>query len=905
MGETNKDAVLADISRDSLECIDKVAIEAEQARSEHRGGEASSFASINTFTSQQQVRNLGSIADTKMQELNALIEQPVIARVHFTDEDGKEDTVFITRSTPRSVPGFKIASYRAPLGRIASLPAGDEGTFPYAGTNQDLFIENTTRLKPNRQDGVWDSLNTEIDIRELGRFTVGSLRAVLEPQAEIDEGEIESLWEDDGEENIVSGVRRAILSHMGLRDQPILDRHQDEVFRMPINSQCFLSGPPGTGKTTTLIRRLGQKTDSHALEESDGEARLVRQVEGDTGRTHISSWILFSPTELLRQYVKEAFAREGLAASDEHIRTWDDYRRELAREHFGLLRTGAGTGPFVERQNEEHLHPDTIEDAAWHDDFRAHLDEANAHELTADSEWLLKCDSAELKAIGDRLTQILNSAKRDFYAQTLKGVAELLPQIREAISERTEAIDRILTRTRNTITYSDRNFPNLLREQISQQLTSESPEAEDEEDIEAVLDDDDARASEPQAGRPVNRQQALSRFERSIKALAKAKARKRQLSEKSQDGMLLAWLGANRIPSDEDMETLGKLLEEQGRLRKFERLERLFLRSIAQKYKRFRSNKIKENRWYQSAPAKSSDIHWKELDLLVLSTLKIANELLSSYRDQATKDLPSTGPLSVMRYLQRAQILVDEATDFSRVQLASMFELAHPLIRSFFICGDVNQRLTTWGIKSNEELDWLNNPIQRKSITVSYRQSRRLVDLAMDVAKLGGANAEDIILPDRLDTEGVSPVWKNGLENYSDTALWLTQRIQEIDQIVQRGTTIAILVNNEEQVEPIATELNAHLEDINLSAVACKDGMVVGNDQDVRVFNLKHIKGLEFEAVFFIGLDETIENHPDLFSKYLYVGATRAATYLGITFHGETPSLMSPLSSHFESDWQL
>ncbi|MBB57476.1 MAG: hypothetical protein CMM42_09640 [Rhodospirillaceae bacterium] len=905
MEKTNKDAVLADISRDSLECIENVAKEAEQARSEHRGGEASSFASINTFTSQQQVRNLGSIADTKMQQLSALIEQPVIARVHFTDEDGKEDTIFITRSTPRSVPGFKIASYRAPLGRIASLAAGDEGTFPHAGINQDLLIESTARLNPKRESGLWDSFNTEIDIRELGRFTVGSLRAILEPQVEIDEGELESLWEDEGEENIVSGLRRAILTHMGLRDQPILDRHQDEVFRMPINSQCFLSGPPGTGKTTTLIRRLGQKTDSLALEESDGEARMVRQVEGDTGRSHISSWILFSPTELLRQYVKEAFAKEGLAASDEHIRTWEDYRRELARDHLGLLRTGAGTGPFVERSNEDHLHPNTIEDAAWHDDFRAHLDETNAHELALDSEWLLKCDSAELQAMGDSLLQILNSAKRNFYAHTLKGVSELIPEIRDAISVRTTAIDRILTRTRNTITYSDRDFPDLLREQISRQLASESPEVEDEEDIDAALDDDEARASEPQAGRPVNRQQALSRFERSLKALAKAKARKRQVSEKSQDGMLLAWLGPKRIPSDEDLTTLGKLIEEQGRLRKFERLERLFLRSISQKYKRFRIDRTKENRWYQSAPTKPSDIHWKELDLLVLSTLQIANELLSTYRKQSGEDLPSTGPLSVIRYLQRAQILVDEATDFSRVQLASMFELAHPLIRSFFMCGDVNQRLTSWGIKSNEALDWLNTPIQRKSITVSYRQSRRLVELAKDVAKLGGAHAEDIVLPDRLDAEGVTPVWQHGLENYSDTAKWLTHRIQEIDQIVQKGTTIAILVNTEAQVEPLATELNVHLEEINLSAVACKDGMVVGNDRDVRVFNLRHIKGLEFEAVFFIDLDETIDNHPDLFSKYLYVGATRAATYLGITFHGDTPGLMAPLSSHFGSHWQL
>lgn len=905
MGAKNKDAVLADISRDSLDCIEQVAQEAEKARNEHRRGEASSFASINTFTSQQQIRNLGRIADTKMQELSTLIEQPVIARVHFTDEDGKEDTIFITRTTPRSVPGFKIASYRVPLGRIASLAAGDEGTFPYAGSSQDLMVESNARLTPRREYGIWDSINTEIDVRELGRFTVGSLRAIIEPQAELDEGELESLWEDESEENVVAGVRRAILTHMGLRDQPILDRHQDEIFRMPINSQCFLSGPPGTGKTTTLIRRLGQKTDSLALEESDGESWLIRKVQDDTGRTHDSSWVLFSPTELLRQYVKEAFAREGLAASDEHIRTWEDYRRELAREHLGLLRTSAGTGPFIERQNEEHLHPDTVDDAAWYDDFRCHIDSANALELTADSEWLLKSETPELKAIGDRLLQILKSSKSNFYAHMLLGVSGLIPQIRDAIAARNDAIDRILTHTRNTITSSDRSFPELLREQIAKQLASEPNEFEDDEDPDQALEDEDAQTAEPQAGRPVNRQQALSRFELAVKSLAKAKLRKRQVSERSQDGMLLTWLGPDRLPSDDDISTLGHLLEEQGRLRKFERLERHFLRSLPQKYKRFRSERTKVSRWYRSALAKPSDIHWKELDLVVLSVLQIANELLATYRDRAGEELPSAGLLSAVRYLQRAQILVDEATDFSRVQLAAMLELAHPSAKSFFMCGDVNQRLTSWGVKSNEALDWLSVPIQRKSITVSYRQSRRLVNLAKDVAKLGGAHADDIVLPDRLDAEGVSPVWQHGLPGFSDKAKWLTNRIQEIDRIVQKGTTIAVLVNNEEQVEPLATELNAHLEDINLSAVACKDGMVVGNDRDVRVFNLRHIKGLEFEAVFFIDLDATISDHPDLFTKYLYVGATRAATYLGITFSGPIPELMMPLSSHFGTDWKL
>ncbi len=56
---------------------------------------------------------------------------------------------------------------------------------------------------------------------------------------------------------IFEGLQRQVRTSMALRDQPILDKFQDKIFRLPINSQLLIIGPPGTGKTTTLIRRLG------------------------------------------------------------------------------------------------------------------------------------------------------------------------------------------------------------------------------------------------------------------------------------------------------------------------------------------------------------------------------------------------------------------------------------------------------------------------------------------------------------------------------------------------------------------------------------------------------------------------------------------------------------------------
>ena len=905
MNKTNKDAVIEDIARHSLDCIEKVAADAEAARSSHKRGDARAFTTINTLNSPQAINSIGSISDSEAEAIAALIQQPVIARVHFLDENDEEETIFITRTTPRSVPGYKIASYRSDLGKIASLAAGDEGSFRFGARERDLLIDSRTLLKTVRTEGVWDSHDTEIDIRDLGRFTVGSLRDILTPEDQIEEKDLDALWYDDNDENVVKGVRRAIITHMGLRDQPILDRHQDEIFRMPINTKCFLSGPPGTGKTTTLIRRLGQKTDRQALQDSPHELRLIEQVEEETNIRHETSWVVFSPTELLRQYVKEAFAREGLAASDTHIRTWEEFRREIARDALKLLRTSSGSGPFVERRTQDYLKEDIQDEAAWYDDFRSYLDTSVAEELKTDARWLAGRPADDLRVIGQLLSDELDTSRNDVYSHALRNVTELVPDIREAIFARSEAISRLLAKARNALVYEDRNFPNVLRDQISRQLADAAQTVEDIDDYDVALEDEDQTQLEPQPGRPISRQQALVRFERALKAIAKARRARRSVSEKSQDGMLLAWLGEQRIPSDEVLAELGNLLLEQTHLRKFERLERLFLQGIAPKYKRFRAERVTTSRWYESAPAKLSDIYWKELDLVVLASLQVANELLRHYRRQAVGRLPEGGLLGSVRALQRTQVLIDEATDFSRVQLASMHEIAHPTSSSFFLCGDINQRLTSWGLKTNEALNWISKGIERKSITVSYRQSQRLVDLAKDVASLGGSQAQDIILPDRLDAEGLSPVWQGSLADHDKVSDWLKSRIHEIDRMLQRSTTIAILVNEEADVEPLAKALNDRLEDISLSAVACKDGMVVGNDRDVRVFDISHIKGLEFEAVFFIGLDQTIAKHPDLFAKFLYVGATRAANYLGVTFTQSIPGQVAMLAPHFQNNWPM
>ena len=63
---------------------------------------------------------------------------------------------------------------------------------------------------------------------------------------------------------------------------------------------------------------MGQKLDASFL--SPDEQRVAAAASRATGTAHADSWIMFTPTELLKQYLKEAFARaeaDGVNASDE------------------------------------------------------------------------------------------------------------------------------------------------------------------------------------------------------------------------------------------------------------------------------------------------------------------------------------------------------------------------------------------------------------------------------------------------------------------------------------------------------------------------------------------------------------------------------------------------------------
>jgi hypothetical protein len=63
-------------------------------------------------------------------------------------------------------------------------------------------------------------------------------------------------------------------------------------------------------------------------------------------------------------------------------------------------------------------------------------------------------------------------------------------------------------------------------------------------------------------------------------------------------------------------------------------------------------------------------------------------------------------------------------------------------------------------------------------------------------------------------------------------------------------------------------------------------------------------RGLEFESVFFVNLDQISKKAAGLLDKYLYVGLTRAASFLGGTYTTDFPKEIHFMRDDFqEGDW--
>jgi hypothetical protein len=862
-----------------------------------RGLTLQSLAFVNEATAEAIATRMRDRNLARSSNLQDLRRKPAIARLVIADEDENRETIYIAPNAEVTVPGLKLCSYlnNSGKGKLASFsPGGGANIKLPTGVRYFEVIEKVT-FEPSNDSSEWDARPAISFQASRQAQTIKSLRALLQDsgasEAEVD---LMEQWAKQSLEgtNVTPGLVYIPRRALELKVASLLDEFQSEIFRLPITEQIAVIGPPGTGKTTTMVMRLRQKLDFALLDEE--ERLLVEDTQG-ISLEHTDSWILFTPSESLRLYVGQALGKAGVPVHDERLRTWDNYRSDIARNVLRILRSGTSSG-FTIRDDAALIASSTLRNqVAWFEDFDSWQQETFVRQIVTEAQRFKEAGDTRIIALGRRIEAAIERANGKVL-QLLGELAGLAEILSTHSAEMSEAIRKGLLAPGNRFARTDPGFLEaLIREAIElQQQGPEIAEADEDEDLE----DDEAQERTSD-----ERQIALTIFQRAMRTLAIGQALNRKPRERSRAARIAA-LVSERGHELPDLSQTGRELILQRAMRRIARAHSAYLASVPLRYRQFRRARRADDQWYGETSDVAQVAHPAEIDLIILSMLRSARVFEQDRLLTARLGERRPPMLNAIAELRRNQVLVDEVSDFSPVQLAAMAALAAPTTNSFFVSGDFNQRLTSEGIRTESELRWAAPQLHVHSISISYRQSRKVAAYAKTLARLQGVDVvEDA--PEYGEHEGFAPVMECNLDTSEKCARWLADRIVEIERLSERRLpTIAVLVADKAAADRLAPALSAELTTLNLKTKAYSSGDAIGQMNEVRIFPVADIKGLEFEAVFFLDVDHLAKTKPDLFDRYVYVGSTRAATFLGLTSSGPTlPSMLAHSDFVYERRW--
>jgi len=301
---------------------------------------------------------------------------------------------------------------------------------------------------------------------------------------------------------------------------------------------------------------------------------------------------------------------------------------------------------------------------------------------------------------------------------------------------------------------------------------------------------------------------------------------------------------------------------------------------------------------------KEKRINGEEIDLLIFTILQNARKIFG--RNSNLLNAHSKNDfLENIKGNYYTQVVVDEATDFSSIQLGCMYNLSSPLFNAVSFSGDLMQRVTNSGLSNWDECEVISPAIDIYTITKVYRQSPKLLNIAKILYEnnVGMKAPFESAYPER--SKEPDPLKFDKFSN-SNFGKWVSDRILEIYRIHGgKLPSTAIFVSTDEQIPEAINSIEESLEDYSISLKGCPRGEILGSEGKVRIFSIKYIKGLEFESVFFLNINDIALHHPELFDKYIYVGLTRAASFMGVTYERRFPNKLNNIEDCFlDSTWE-
>ena len=820
---------------------------------------------------------------------------------------------------------YKGDGYPVPRdSKLGGLLIGNhEGKYKYQTPKGEIEIEifNRATYTPSQFDGEFA---TDILIKLAGdskTYSFQTIAKIISLQDEINFAEeelknatteeakllVERIEEKKKEQKTyLDKAQGFIRKYAQLRYQPILDPQQESIKRSKIfDGSLIINGGPGTGKTTSLIQRIKFLT-SPSIE----EYKTLTQSQKDILFNQRTSWIFFSPNELLALFLRNSMKLEELTADSERVKVWASHKNELVKTYrfvsetkrpFLIYNKYKGANLFI---NNTKSITDII--VGLENFYRAFQKD----KLNKVSE--IDVTPFKWKNLGQ---SIQNYIKGKSNVKNIEELVRLFVNLTENFEAETKTlsdeyatlIKQVASRIQVTIHKDTERATALsvLLKNLKTDAQTQDAEDDDDDDIEIDIEDFDEK-EEPTAFdfekelftklKSLCRKQALKKFDKNTKFTKRDRELLQLIPEVSEQN---------------EYDTLGQT----AFFKKF--FERIttgivanILREIPMVYKKYRREQLnaKSSNW--NLPMldelvkkdKNSRIHSDEQALLlsfvngiVLKISKLFQQLYNTINHPYINSFKNNC---------KPVIGIDEATDFSIIDLIAINSFGHPELSSVTLSGDLMQRMTSDGITSWEDFTQTTSNSQIQDLKVSYRQSPTLLSLAKAIYQKSTGQVANYESHIEKDVAEPKPLMLNS-QDEDEKLNWISNRILEIYRAYGDSIpSIAIFLPEEDQLEHFATKLGNldTLADVGILVKACRNGEVLGDKNTVRVFAIDKIKGLEFEAVFFNDIDN-LENQnldKDLFLKYLYVGLSRATFYLGLTLSKKLSDDLSFIADHFD-----
>lgn len=708
--------------------------------------------------------------------------------------------------------------------------------------------------------------------------------------------------------------RRLIKEQASLRMKPVLDAQQERIKRSGLydNTTVIIDGGPGTGKTTSLIQRIKYFTDPEVIEEN--LPGLNTDIKREILDRNNPSWLFLSPSPLLKAYLKESMSQEGLRSNNDTVQVWKDYRSAMVKT-YGLIN--------AERANAFKAYRKDLDKAfflhegkgikAYTDRFERHLVQV-LRKLFKPAEAFKR----EIFLYAPEVTEV-QRILAESNPKSLMGMVTLLEALKAGPGQRLAADNkefndalRATTLRVQVLSTQDEQRKEMLYGLVRATLVLQESEPEEEdEDLgeeegqnEDELEDD--VYSEAAIAKRLN-----GKIRGIVRKLASQSIGQRAKLTARQEELMNLLVGTDEVEAAQ-LKYIGEALL----FRKiFGRILRgtgsLLLTRLPAYYRSYRKSLHEQPiagvvsiSILKAIVEKGGNVrlHPDEQSFLI----GFINNFLKQLNTKKKRVYNGLNHGFKEAYEENAKrvIAVDEASDFTLTDIYAIESLLHPEYASLTLCGDIMQRITKTGIREWKDVNIILDKVEENNLEVSYRQSPTLLRIAKDIyERTTGTVSQYRPFMKPVDNEPQGLLLNS--EDEDDKTEWIADRIMEICKSMNGMVpSIAIFLPTGSNIRTFAESLGDTdvLADYDIRVMACQDGQALGDERTVRVFDIKHIKGLEFEAAFFHNIDGTLGSNysSDMLLRNLYVGLSRATFYSAITTKRALPEELAFLGEHFE-----